>query len=96
MARSIRKEVRRLPRPGTKIPPYGHKNQGYQLPLPLWQDLKVEAARRKVLGLSFDSQQAIAEVVQRIEEVATTPRSSGNVRGETSDPLISAIGCTSA
>ena len=60
MGRNIRKEVRRFPRPGTKIPPYGHKNQGYQLPLPLWQDLKVEAARRKVLGLSFDSQQAIA------------------------------------
>jgi hypothetical protein len=60
VARSVRKEVRRLPQPGTKIPLYGHKNQGYQLPLPLWQDLKVEAARRKALGLSFDSQQAIA------------------------------------
>lgn len=55
----VRARRRRL-RPGTRIGLYSHKNQGYQLPLPLWQDLKVEATRRKALGLSFDSQQAIA------------------------------------
>ena len=66
MRRLGRKVLRRVPQPGTKINGYGVKNQGYQLPLPLWQELKVEAARRKALGLAFDSQQAIA--VEALED----------------------------
>jgi len=57
--RNVRRRQATLRR-GTKTPLSSHKNQGYQLPLPLWQELKVEAARRSALGLSFDSQQAIA------------------------------------
>lgn len=36
------------------------KNQGYQLPLHLWQDLHEEAGRRKRLGLPLATQNAIA------------------------------------
>lgn len=50
--------LRAAPEPGTQIA--AAKNQGYQIPLPLWQDLVEEATRRKRLGLSFPSQNAIA------------------------------------
>ncbi len=50
--------LRAAPEPGTQIA--AAKNQGYQIPLPLWQDLVEEATRRKRLGLSFASQNAIA------------------------------------
>ena len=43
---------------GTRYRPV--KNQGYQLPVALWQDLSEEAGRRRRLGLDFDSQNAIA------------------------------------
>ncbi len=36
------------------------KNQGYQLPLHLWQELHEEAGRRKRLGLRLGTQNAIA------------------------------------
>ena len=36
------------------------KNQGYQLPLRLWQELHEEAGRRKRLGLRLGTQNAIA------------------------------------
>lgn len=36
------------------------KNQGYQLPLNLWQELHAEAGRRKRLGLPLGTQNAIA------------------------------------
>ena len=36
------------------------KNQGYQIPLSLWQELVDEAARRRKLGLPLGSQNAIA------------------------------------
>ena len=36
------------------------KNQGYQLPLHLWQELHEEAGRRKRLGLPLGTQNAIA------------------------------------
>lgn len=36
------------------------KNQGYQIPLYLWQQLHEEAGRRKRLGLPLGSQNAIA------------------------------------
>ena len=36
------------------------KNQGYQLPLRLWQELHEEAGRRKRLGLPLGTQNAIA------------------------------------
>ncbi|TWU62352.1 hypothetical protein V7x_40810 [Crateriforma conspicua] len=50
--------LRESPDAGTRIVP--SKNQGYTLPLPLWQDLVEEATRRKKLGLSNASQNAIA------------------------------------
>lgn len=50
--------LRAIPEPGTRIA--AAKNQGYQIPLPLWQDLVEEASRRKQLGLPFASQNAIA------------------------------------
>ena len=50
--------LRAVPEPGTLIA--AAKNQGYQIPLPLWQDLVEEATRRKQLGLPFASQNAIA------------------------------------
>jgi hypothetical protein len=50
--------LRTAPELGTQLIP--HKNQGYQLPLHLWQDLVDEAARRRKLGLSHASQNAIA------------------------------------
>lgn len=50
--------LRAAPEPGTQIAPA--KNQGYQIPLPLWQDLVEEATRRKQLGLPFATQNAIA------------------------------------
>ena len=50
--------LRATPSPGTQIAAV--KNQGYQIPLPLWQDLVEEAARRKQLGLPCASQNAIA------------------------------------
>lgn len=43
---------------GTRI--QATKNQGYQLPLPLWQELVSEVARRKALGLECASQNAVA------------------------------------
>ena len=43
---------------GTVIEPA--KNQGYQIPLSLWQELVDEAARRRKLGLPLASQNAIA------------------------------------
>ena len=58
--RTSRKEVRKTPQPGTKRNGFGVINQGYQLPLPLWQQLKSEATRRKILGLENQSLQAIA------------------------------------
>jgi hypothetical protein len=50
--------LRAAPEPGTQIAAV--KNQGYQIPLHLWQDLVEEASRRKQLGLSCASQNAIA------------------------------------
>lgn len=50
--------LRTAPEAGTQLIP--HKNQGYQLPLHLWQDLVDEAARRRKLGLPLASQNAIA------------------------------------
>jgi hypothetical protein len=50
--------LRADPEPGTRIA--AAKNQGYQIPLPLWQDLVEEANRRKRLGMDFASQNAIA------------------------------------
>lgn len=50
--------LRAVPEPGTQIA--AAKNQGYQIPLPLWQQLVEEATRRKRLGLPFASQNAIA------------------------------------
>lgn len=65
MARRSKMEVqkqalRSVPEQGTRFAPA--KNQGYQIPLPLWQDLVDEVARRKRLGLSYASQNAIAVV----------------------------------
>jgi hypothetical protein len=54
----LRHELRSQPEQGTRFSPA--KNQGYQIPLPLWQDLVDEVARRKRLGLSHASQNAIA------------------------------------
>lgn len=51
-------ELRAIPDEGTRIVP--SKNQGYTIPLPLWQDLVEEATRRKKLGLNNASQNAIA------------------------------------
>lgn len=53
-----RQRLRSAPDDGTRIAPA--KNQGYTLPLPLWQDLVEEATRRKKLGLPMASQNAIA------------------------------------
>lgn len=50
--------LRISPDTGTRIEPT--KNQGYQLPLALWQDLVDEVTRRKKLGLPMASQNAIA------------------------------------
>lgn len=50
--------LRAAPEPGTQISAV--KNQGYQIPLPLWQDLVEEASRRKQLGLPCATQNAIA------------------------------------
>ena len=50
--------LRAAPEPGTQISAV--KNQGYQIPLQLWQDLVEEASRRKQLGLQCASQNAIA------------------------------------
>lgn len=50
--------LRSAPEPGTQIA--AAKNQGYQIPLPLWQDLVEEATRRKRLGMPYASQNAIA------------------------------------
>jgi len=52
------RRLRQTPDNGTRIAP--SKNQGYTLPLPLWQDLVEEATRRKKLGLPMASQNAIA------------------------------------
>lgn len=51
-------ELRSQPEQGTRFA--AAKNQGYQIPLPLWQDLVDEVARRKRLGLSHASQNSIA------------------------------------
>ena len=56
--RSAKPRLREAPDQGTRISPV--KNQGYQLPLHLWQDLVDEVARRKKLGLPLASQNAIA------------------------------------
>ena len=58
MTKRTRKSLRTQPEPGTQIVPA--KNQGYQIPLTLWQDLVEEATRRKRLGLPYASQNAIA------------------------------------
>ena len=50
--------LRAVPEPGTQIEAV--KNQGYQIPLYLWQDLVEEASRRKQLGLPCATQNAIA------------------------------------
>ena len=50
--------LRREPEAGTRIT--ANKHQSYQLPLYLWQDLVDESSRRKRLGLSYPSQNAIA------------------------------------
>ena len=60
MGRLVRRDVEEKPRPGTRINGFGLKHQAYLIPLALWQELKIEASRRKALGLDFDSQQAIA------------------------------------
>lgn len=56
--RNVKPRLREAPDQGTRINPV--KNQGYQLPLHLWQDLVDEVARRKKLGLPYASQNAIA------------------------------------
>ena len=56
--RSPKPRLREVPDQGTRISAV--KNQGYQLPLHLWQDLVDEVTRRKKLGLPFASQNAIA------------------------------------
>lgn len=56
--KSTSEALRVAPETGTRIVP--SKNQGYSLPLPLWQDLVDEATRRKKLGLPLASQNAIA------------------------------------
>ena len=50
--------LRLAPEPGTQFSAV--KNQGYQIPLQLWQDLVEESSRRKQLGLPLASQNAIA------------------------------------
>lgn len=55
---STSQPLRAAPAPGTQIAAV--KNQGYQIPLHLWQDLVEEASRRKQLGLPCASQNAIA------------------------------------
>ena len=50
--------LRMQPDAGTQI--QATKNQGYQLPLALWQDLIDETARRKKLGLPRATQNSIA------------------------------------
>lgn len=57
-AKSMKPRLRAAPDQGTRI--NAVKNQGYQLPLHLWQDLVDEVARRKKLGLPLASQNAIA------------------------------------
>ena len=59
-----RAQLRTEPEQGTRLQPT--KNQGYQLPLFLWQELVEESTRRKRLGLPLGSQNAIA--VQAITE----------------------------
>lgn len=59
-AKSTTQPLAGVPIPGTQIE--ATKNQGYQLPLFLWQDLVQEVARRKMLGLKYSSQNAIAVV----------------------------------
>lgn len=56
--RRAARTLRSTPDQGTQITAV--KNQGYQVPLHLWQDLVDEVARRKKLGLPFASQNAIA------------------------------------
>ncbi len=56
--RTLPSRLRSAPDQGTRID--AMKNQGYQLPLHLWQDLVDEVARRKKLGLPYASQNAIA------------------------------------
>jgi hypothetical protein len=50
--------LRSEPEAGTRI--IANKHQSYQLPLYLWQELVDESSRRKRLGLSHPSQNAIA------------------------------------
>lgn len=59
MARSqAAKNSKPAPMAGSQFEP--KKNQGYQIPLYLWQQLHEEAGRRKRLGLPLGSQNAIA------------------------------------
>jgi hypothetical protein len=51
-------QLRREPEAGTRI--VANKHQSYQLPIYLWQELVDESSRRKRLGLSHPSQNAIA------------------------------------
>lgn len=58
-AKNIKKQnVRREAEAGTRILPT--KNQGYTIPIYLYQELVSEASRRRRLGLSHGSQNAIA------------------------------------
>lgn len=52
------RELRQAPDEGTRIG--AAKNQSYALPLPLWQDLVEEVARRRKMGLTHASQNAVA------------------------------------
>jgi len=58
MRKRNKSRLRTEPERGTVIA--AAKNQGYQLPLHLWQDLVDEVSRRKRLGLPLATQNAIA------------------------------------
>ncbi len=51
-------ELRQSPDAGTRT--IAAKNQSYSLPLPLWQDLVDEVARRRRMGLEHASQNSVA------------------------------------
>lgn len=53
-----RRKIKREPEAGTRIQPT--KNQGYTIPIYLYQELVSEASRRRRLGLSHGSQNSIA------------------------------------
>ena len=58
MKRVRKSRLRKEPERGTLIA--AAKHQGYQLPIPLWQDLVDEVSRRKRLGMELATQNAIA------------------------------------